>query len=105
MQKPRRKERNLPQSSTTRAKTLRIAMGYKGRGGPLGFANYLNVTTTRWYNVETGFPIGHGMAEILLRKCPGISLDWIYHGNTSGLSKDWLKRLGAATTILEEEGG
>lgn len=44
--------------------------------------------------METGKPLSRGVVFLLKRLIPGISSDWLYFGETDGLSLAWARRLG-----------
>jgi transcriptional regulator with XRE-family HTH domain len=58
------------------------------------FAAFLGVPASRWNNLENGYPLSKEVAFLLLRKVPGLSLDWLYLGRTDGLSIRLGRRLG-----------
>lgn len=60
------------------------------------FARRIGVSVPRWSNVENGVHLGIDLANILLRKVPGLSLDWLYHGKREGLSYGILRMLDEA---------
>jgi hypothetical protein len=66
-----------------RMKAIRIASGHSSQ---TDFAGFLGVDVKRWNNVERGFPVSRMMAQILVQKIGGLSLDWIYEGNEAGLA-------------------
>ena len=76
-----------------RARRLREAMGFNGRGGQLAFANVLGVERGRWNNVECGAPLGKEMALRIVRKFPGVTLDWLFLGRTEGLTAEMARAL------------
>lgn len=85
--------KELPHAETaTRVRLLRESMGYQTSNA---FAAYLGVSAQRWNNVEIGMPLSRDMAFLLVRKVPGLSLDWLYFGNAAGLPLELAKRLGA----------
>jgi hypothetical protein len=50
--------KNFPGSDVSkRARRLREAMGFNGRGAQQAFANFLGVDRGRWNNVECGAPL------------------------------------------------
>ena len=64
--------KNFPGSDVSkRARRLREAMGFNGRGGQQAFANFLGVDRGRWNNVECGAPLSKEMALRIVRKFPG----------------------------------
>jgi hypothetical protein len=53
------------------------------------FARYLGVGVTRWSNVENGRPLSTALAPIIsLCVMAGITRDWLYDGNESGLKPE-----------------
>ena len=77
-----------------RARRLREAMGFNGRGGQQAFANFLGVDRGRWNNVECGAPLSKDMALRIVRKFPGVtSLDWLFLGRTDGLTAEMARAL------------
>ena len=50
-----------------RARRLREAMGFNGRGGQRAFAEFLGIERGRWNNVECGAPLGKEMAVRIVR--------------------------------------
>jgi hypothetical protein len=71
-----------------RARRLREAMGFNGRGAQLALANFLGVDRGRWNNVECGAPLSKEMALRIIRKFPGVTLDWLFLGRTEGLTAE-----------------
>ena len=75
-----------------RLRQLRQARGHLHANS---FARYLNIPASRWNNLERGFPLSKEVALLLVRKVPGLSLDWLYLGKTDGLSVRLGRALGA----------
>ena len=71
-----------------RARRLREAMGFNGRGGQQAFAEFLGIERGRWNNVECGAPLSKEMAVRIVRKFPGVTLDWLFLGRTEGLTAE-----------------
>jgi hypothetical protein len=46
-----------------------------------------------WSNVGAGHPLSKNVAFLLVAKCPGMTLDWLFLGRTGGLTLDMFKRL------------
>ena len=63
-------------------------MGFNGRGGQQAFANFLSVDRGRWSNVECGAPLSKEMALRIVRKFPGVTLDWLFLGRPEGLTAE-----------------
>jgi hypothetical protein len=86
--------KNFPGSDVSkRARRLREAMGFNGRGGQQAFANFLGVERGRWNNVECGAPLGKEMAVRIVRKFPGVTLDWLILGSPEGLTVEIARAL------------
>jgi hypothetical protein len=85
---------NFPGSDESkRARRLREAMGFNGRGGQQAFANFLGVDRGRWNNVECGAPLSKDMALRIVRKFPGVTLDWLFLGRPEGLTVEMARML------------
>ena len=78
---------------SNRARRLREAMGFNERGAQLAFANFLGVERGRWSNVECGAPLGKEMAVRIVRKFPGVTLDWLILGSPEGLTVEMARML------------
>jgi hypothetical protein len=86
--------KNFPGSDVSkRARRLREAMGFNGRGGQQAFANFLGVDRGRWNNVECGAPLSKDMALRIVRKFPGVTLDWLFLGRPEGLTVEMARML------------
>lgn len=73
-------------------KTLREAMGYQTQAG---FAKFLGISYELWNSYERGAaPVSRISADLIVKKCPGISTGWIHEGKEGDLSKGMLIRLG-----------
>ena len=85
---------NFPgNDESKRARRLREAMGFNGRGGQQAFANFLGIERGRWNNVECGAPLGKEMALRIVRKFPGVTLDWLFLGRPEGLTAEMARAL------------
>lgn len=87
------------------AERLRILITAVGSPTDAAFARRVGITTTRLSNVLGGSPIGRDMAHKLVKKIPGLSVDWLWFGNRSALSYDLGRRLDEAAEALEAEKG
>ena len=76
-----------------RARRLREAMGFNGRGAQQAFAELLGIERGRWNNVECGAPLGKEMALRIVRKFPGVTLDWLFLGRPEGLTAEMARML------------
>ena len=68
-------------------------MGFNGRGDQQTFANFLGVDRGRWNNIECGAPLSKEMALRIVRKFPGVTLDWLFLGRTEGLTAEMARAL------------
>jgi transcriptional regulator with XRE-family HTH domain len=85
----------LGSDESQRARRLREAMGFNGRGSQQKFAELLGVERGRWNNVECGAPLGKEMALRIVRKFPGVTLDWLFLGRPEGLTVEMAHTLAA----------
>jgi hypothetical protein len=75
---------------------LQVVLEGTERGASARMAERLGVTLHRWYNVLRGSPLSIGLAQQIVRKFPGVSLDWLYLGRPEGLSWQTAEKLGVA---------
>lgn len=73
-----------------RLERLRLYHGYKTQ---VAFANWLGVSPTRWNNYERGIPLTRPIEDLLVKRTPGLSVDWLRNGNRNGLSVELDRRL------------
>ena len=81
--------------SAQRVKRLREHLGYDSQ---IGFARFLGVSRKRWNNVENGYPISKDIANIICRKVPGMTTDYLYNGSLAGLPFILIQALSDETT-------
>lgn len=74
-----------------RLRRLRQAEGFNVAAD---FAENLGITPSRWNNFEVGYPLSRSVARLLMQRMPGLSLDWLEHGRTDGLSLAMARKLG-----------
>jgi len=77
--------------TSLRMRRLRERLGYRKVSC---FARYLGVSPARWSNVEKNFVVSREVADLLCKKVPGLTRDWIYDGNSRGLSVNVARLLG-----------
>ena len=70
-------------------------MGFNGRGDQQKFAELLGVDRGRWNNIECGAPLSKEMALRIVRKFPGVTLDWLFLGRPEGLTVEMAHALAA----------
>lgn len=85
------RDQDQEDSVAARVKRLRVAMGYESQGA---FAALLDLSAPRWNNIEQGLPMSRDIAFRLVRKVPGLTLDWLYFGKPDGLPMELARRLG-----------
>ena len=68
-------------------------MGFNGRGDQQKFAELLGVDRGRLNNIECGAPLSKEMALRIVRKFPGVTLDWLFLGRTEGLTAEMARAL------------
>lgn len=91
---------------TAEAKRLRLLRwAYTGDNAAAFAKQFAKIEPTRWNNFERGYPLSKPVAFTLVRNIPGLSLDWLWHGERRGLTVDLLTRLDEMEAILEREGG
>jgi hypothetical protein len=73
---------------------LQEAFEGTGRGASARMAECLGITLHRWYNVLRGSPLGIALAQQIVVRFPGVSLDWLYRGRPEGLSCEIAEKLG-----------
>jgi hypothetical protein len=57
------------------------------------FARRLDVSVQRFNNMENGFPLSIDVANKIRSVAPGLTLDWLYHGEERAVPHDMLMRL------------
>jgi hypothetical protein len=70
---------------------LRKTLGYPKSNG---FAAFLDVSATRWNNVERGTPLSRDLVIRLVQSVPGLTSDWLYFGKSDGMPFELSRRLG-----------
>lgn len=74
-----------------RLKRLRETLGYMTA---TAFADFLEIGITRYHPFEKGVPLSRDVAFRIVRRVPGMSLDWLYFGKPEGLPLELARRLG-----------
>jgi hypothetical protein len=71
----------------SRMRSLREAMFGDDHGSQKSFADFLGISVSRLNNYELAKRVpDYEMKRRLLSKIPGLTIDWIETGNTSGLT-------------------
>jgi hypothetical protein len=73
-----------------RLERLRLFHGYDTQNA---FAAWLGVSPTRWNNYERGMPLTRAIEDLLVKRTPGLSVDWLRNANRNGLSVELDRRL------------
>ncbi|MCD0415715.1 hypothetical protein LOC51_00675 [Rubrivivax sp. JA1024] len=74
-----------------RLKLLRRTLGYETA---ISFAAFLGLGYTTYHPFEKGQPLSREAAFRLVRKIPGLTLDWLYFGKPDGLPLEFARKLG-----------
>ena len=77
-----------------RLKRLRTAHGFPTSSG---FAAFLEISNNRYNGFENGLPLSREVAFLIVKKIPGLSLDWLYFGRSEALPLELARRLGELT--------
>jgi hypothetical protein len=72
---------------------VRLRQAYEFKTA-VSFANFLGISNQRYNAFENGYPLSREVAFLLVKKFPGISLDWLYFGRNEALSLELARRLG-----------
>jgi hypothetical protein len=75
------------------AKRLRQLQALLGYDTDIAFAKFLDISASRLNNLVNGAPIGKEVAFTLVRKVPGLTLDWIWFGKPDGLPLQLARKL------------
>ena len=80
----------------TIAERLKLLREAENEGNQAAFAAKLEISPSRWNNFEKGLPLSKDVAFRLVRKVPGLTLDWLYLAIEDGLTLALRRRLHAA---------
>lgn len=72
---------------------LRILRAAVFRENASQFARRLQVDVARLANVEIGYPLSIDLANKIRFAVPGITLDWLYHGDERGMPMELVSQL------------
>lgn len=65
-------------------------------GNSSAFADMIDISPTRWNNIERGGALSKDVARKIVRKFPEMSLDWLWRGLDTGLTRQMSKELSDA---------
>ena len=89
-------ETDLLKMQGDRLHRLRLTLGYRTQ---LDFALALGITEGRWGNFERGtHPLSRQVAEMIYKKFPEVTAQYLYSGETRGMTTEFLKALGELPT-------
>lgn len=83
----------LPGGGPVVGRRLRLVENYSGFRTGKAFATDLGILDSRWSNMKGGLPLTYEVAEKIVRRYPGITLDWLWFGNPGGLPVQLQRRL------------
>jgi hypothetical protein len=83
------------------AKRLRAVRKAFGGENATRFSTEIGISVQRWNNFERGLPLSKEVAITLVRRFPGLTLDWLYLGKRDGLTVEIATRLDSALSSLE----
>lgn len=66
------------------------------------FSQRLGIPFKRWSNYERGYPVPRETAFLLMKKFPGISVEWLWFGMTGNLSHFYLEKIKTAEGFEKE---
>lgn len=72
---------------------LRVLRGALFKEPSSAFARRLKVSPQRLGNMENGYPLSIDVANKIRFLAPGITLDWLYHGEERAVPHDMVMRL------------
>jgi hypothetical protein len=86
-------EHNQPGGGPAVAKRLRLVERFSTFRTGKAFATDLGILDSRWSNMKGGMPLTYEVAEKIVRRYPGFTLDWLWLGNSGGLSVQLQQKL------------
>lgn len=89
------RRQNPPPNEVARRLRLLRSVVKPGMNGAQ-FAAFLGVHHARYGNAENGYPLSLGLAQTIKQRIPGISLDWLYHGDVRAVHLELAQRLSDA---------
>lgn len=95
------------EEATRRLKALRHFVAGSDAGAQTRFAKQMEIEVKRWNNFERGLPLSKDVAIQLVRKIPGLTLDWLFLGIEDGLPMHLQRKLTTAdkeVTLLRAGG-
>src|SRR4051812_27247175 len=78
------------------AKRLRLLRKAEGCDNSSAWARRMGLTLPQLSNFENGVPLSRNAAINMVRRVPGLTMDWLFLGREEGLSFDLRQRLRQA---------
>jgi transcriptional regulator with XRE-family HTH domain len=66
------------------------------------FAQRLGIPFKRWNNYERGYPVPRETAFLLMKRFPGLSVEWLWFGMTGNLSNFYQEKIKVAEGFEKE---
>lgn len=86
-----------PESKEALAERLAILQEAKKPGSTqTAFAIWIGLDVKRWNNFLAGKPLSKDAAMTIVRKCPGITYEWLWHGKLDAVPMSLQAELEAA---------
>lgn len=86
-----------PDSNEAVAERLAVLQEAKMPGSTqTAFALWVGLDVKRWNNFLAGSPLSKDAAMIIVKKCPGISYEWLWHGQLDAVPMRLQAELEAA---------
>lgn len=92
-----------PTDNSEVARRLAILRYVVAGGNQTAFAKRLDIEVKRWNNFERGLPLSKPIAFDLVKKIPGLTLDWLFLGEEAGLSVKLQRELADAGKVITAE--
>ena len=93
-----------PESNEAVSERLMLLRQVVSGSNQTAFAIRMGIEVKRWNNFERGLPLSKEIAFLLVKKVPGLTLDWLWLGNEGGLPLKLQRELaeaGKATTAAK----
>ena len=89
-----------PSDNSQVARRLKVLRQVVAGENQTAFAARLGMEMKRWNNFERGYPLSKEIAFLIVQKVPGVTLDWLWLGNESGLPLKLQRELAEAERLL-----
>lgn len=90
-----------PSDNSQVARRLRVLRQVVAGENQTAFAARLGMEMKRWNNFERGFSLSKEIAFLIAQKIPGVTLDWLWLGNESGLPLKLQRELAEAEKLIQ----